>query len=165
MYSQIYLVPYALLRLYLTKNEYWYLKPCICSFISWSLGIEVDLSWIFKFLTARQIFSPHKENIAIRKTNSKAIFIEMMPHKLDKPPSIYLNHDSWTHLVSEVQKETKCKLIYCKLIYSSITLHLLRVLQPTSIWNFIIWLNDGISVLLSRYAILTASIFLVWVES
>ena len=160
MYSQIYLVPYALLRLYLTKNEYWYLKPCICSFVSWSLGIEVDLSWIFKFLTARQIFSPHKGDIAIRKTDSKAIFIEMKPHKLDKPPSIYLNHDLWKHLVSEAQKETKCKLIF-----SSITLHLIRVLQPTSTWNLIIRSNDGVSVSSPRYAILTAGIFLVRVES
>ena len=158
MYSQIYLVPYALLRLYLTKNEYWYLKPCICSFVSWSLGIEVDLSWIFKFLTAWQIFSPHKGDIAIRKTDSRAIFIEMKPHKLDKPPGRYLNHDLWKHLVSEARKETKCKLIY-----SSITLHLLRVLQPTSTWNFIIRSKDCVSVSSPRYAVLTAGIFLVQV--
>ena len=37
--------------------------------------------------------------------------------------------DLWKHLVSEAQKETKCELII-----SSITLHLLRVLQPTSTW-------------------------------
>ena len=151
MYSQIYLVPYDLLRLYL--------KPCICSFVSWSLGIEVDLSWIFKFLTARQIFSPHKGDIAIRKTDSKATFIEMKPHKLDKPPSRYLNHDLWKHLVSQAQKETKCKLIYCKLIYSWITLHLIRVLQSTSTWNLIIRSKDCVSVSSPRYATLTAGIF------
>ena len=62
--------------------------------------------------------------------------------------------DLWKHLVSEAQKETKCKLIF-----SSITLHLIRVLQPTSTWNFIIRSKDCVSVSLPRYAILTAGIF------
>ena len=62
--------------------------------------------------------------------------------------------DLWKHLVSEAQKETKCKLIF-----SSITLHLLRVLQPTSTCNFIIRSKDCVSVSSPRYAILTTGIF------
>ena len=62
--------------------------------------------------------------------------------------------DLWKHLISEAQKETKCKLIF-----SLITLHLIRVLQPTSTWNFIIRSKDCVSVSSPRYAILTSGIF------
>jgi len=39
------------------------------------------------------LFSPHEGGIAIRKADSKTIFMEMKPHehKLDKPPSKHLN--------------------------------------------------------------------------
>jgi len=53
--------------------------------------MEVDLLSIFKFLTARQLFSPHEGNITIRKNNSKTISMKMKPNELDKIPSRYLN--------------------------------------------------------------------------
>ena len=63
----------------------------MCSFVPQSLDIEVDLSWIYKFLTARQLFSQHEGDITIRKSDSRTIFMKMKPHELDKFPSRYLN--------------------------------------------------------------------------
>jgi len=68
--------------------------------------------------------------------------------------------DLWKHLVSEAQKETKCERIVV-----SITLDLLRVLQPTLRWNLIIRSKDYVSGSSQRYAILTADIFPVQVKS
>ena len=64
--------------------------------------------------------------------------------------------DLWKHLVSEEQEGTKCELIF-----SSITLDLLRVLQPTSRWSLRIRSKDYVSVSSPRYAILTTGIFAV----
>jgi len=57
---------------------------------------------------------------------------------------------------SEEWERTKCELIF-----SLITLDLLRVLQPTSRWSLRIQSKDYISVLSLMYAILTTSIFAV----
>ena len=63
----------------------------MCLFVPQSLDIEVDLSWIFKFLTGRQLFSQQEGDITTRQSDSMTISMTMMPHELDKLPSRNLN--------------------------------------------------------------------------
>ena len=63
-------------------------------------------------------------------------------------------NDLWDHLVSETQKGTKCRLIFV-----SIALSLLRILQQISKWNSPVEFQDWNSGLSPRYAI-----FLQYVE-
>ena len=64
----------------------------MCLFVPQSLNIEFDLSWIFKFLTARQLFSQQKGDITTRQSNSITIYIKIKPHKL---PSRYINQSNY----------------------------------------------------------------------
>ena len=81
---------YAPQRWYLTINR-------VLTLISKTLYVFIcaivtqHWSWIFKFLTARQLFSPHEGDITIRKSYSKTIVMEMMFHK---HPSRHLNYSN-----------------------------------------------------------------------
>ena len=106
-----------------------------------------------KFVTDTVGISPDNQEILIPH------FLHTQKDNYSCQASIIFDN-LWKHLISEAQKKTKYKLIF-----SLITFHLLSMLQPTSMWNFIIQSKNCISVSSPRYAILTTSIFLVQVQS